>query len=91
MRGKALDLKGQSFGRLLVKRRARSTNCGTIWECKCDCGNWTYPLATDLYRGKTKSCGCYHRELREWREAYKRELKAGNFELTKEIYSNKPH
>ena len=37
-------------------------NSHTVWECKCDCGNMTYVLATNLKKGNTKSCGCLKRE-----------------------------
>lgn len=63
MAGKAIDLTGQRFGRLVVIGRAgRSEKGQAIWHCRCDCGNDTEILSISLRRGATKSCGCLLRE-----------------------------
>lgn len=58
------DLKGQRFGRLIVLQRGadRGKQKKTAWICQCDCGNVCEPLATELRRGTTQSCGCMARE-----------------------------
>lgn len=61
---KRKDLTGQTFGYLtalypLDERR----NGNVVWYCKCKCGNNTQVIATNLISGKTKSCGCYSREV----------------------------
>ena len=57
--GKALDLIGQRFGRLLVTSFSHTgKGYKKYWNCKCDCGNTTTVLQDQLRRGKTKSCGC---------------------------------
>ena len=64
--GKALDLKGQRFGRLTVVRVAdkRARRGNTIWWlCKCSCGKWTTVRSDHLRFGCTKSCGCLRRDL----------------------------
>lgn len=66
--GKFLDLTGQKFGRLTVIERAEDkiTSKGTPlirYRCKCDCGNECIVLGANLKYGKTKSCGCYAREV----------------------------
>jgi hypothetical protein len=33
------------------------------WLCKCDCGNKTESITSDLRGGKTQSCGCLRREM----------------------------
>lgn len=33
-----------------------------IVECRCDCGNITYPSIPDVMTGKIESCGCLHSE-----------------------------
>ena len=60
---RALDLTGQTFGRLTVVeisgRRARGLK---EWRCSCSCGG-TIVVPTDRLRaGKTKSCGCLRGE-----------------------------
>ena len=61
---KPLNLTGQRFGRLVaVERSASSQNGKTQWLCKCDCGNDTVVLSTNLVRGLTHSCGCLNREI----------------------------
>jgi len=57
------DIVGQKFGRLTViedsgKRRHR----GTIWRCKCSCGNIHNVRHDRLKSGNTKSCGCLRKE-----------------------------
>ena len=59
--GGRLDVSGQRFGRLMVKRYAGSQR-GAMWECTCDCGNTTIVKASNLRRGNTTSCGCVKRE-----------------------------
>ena len=61
--GKRIDLTGQKFGRLTVldfygsdKRRE------SIWRCRCECGNITNVLSSNLRKGYTKSCGCLQKE-----------------------------
>ena len=62
-----LDLTGQRFGRLTVIKEADKYISPqglkfAQWLCKCDCGNDTIVLATNLKKGTTKSCGCYNIE-----------------------------
>lgn len=62
-----IDLTGNRYGRLLVLRRegTRRSPCGStkvLWRCLCDCGNETVVAGSELKTGKTKSCGCYHKE-----------------------------
>ena len=60
----AEDLKGLRFGRLIVKRRAGTTeDRKALWRCKCDCGKLTTVRSSDLKSGNTKSCGCLHAHL----------------------------
>lgn len=56
------DLTGQRFGKLTVIERAKdkilsSGRTGVQWLCKCDCGNETIVLASNLVKGNTQSCG----------------------------------
>lgn len=58
------DLSGRRFGRLVAIRDVGSVRNRRIWECKCDCGNYTNVPATSLITGGTKSCGCLQQQTR---------------------------
>lgn len=59
-----LDLSGNRYGRLVALRYAYTNNQGNaMWECLCDCGNIAIVNSQKLKVGKTKSCGCYNRDL----------------------------
>jgi hypothetical protein len=64
---KAIDMLGQTWGRLTVIEKAESEVQGnsTIakWKCVCECGNETTVRGSSLRTGHIKSCGCYSREL----------------------------
>ena len=59
---KRLNLEGQRFGRLLVEGQAGKTRRGTLWRCRCDCGNVSELAANTLTSGNSKSCGCGRRK-----------------------------
>ncbi len=78
-----IDLTGQRFGRLLVIKRVdnlitKSNKSYVYWLCKCDCGNEIKVTATNLKNNKTKSCGCYQREM-----ASKRRIKYNTYDSLK--------
>ena len=57
------DLTGKRFGRLLViRRQGTSKHKKPLWLCVCDCGNYCIKESSLLLKGKTTSCGCYHKE-----------------------------
>lgn len=61
----AIDLKGQTFGRLTVVKRAPNKKERACWWCRCSCGNpkLVPVLGMHLRSGNTKSCGCLQREI----------------------------
>lgn len=65
--GKALNLVGERFGRLIVAKRVENSSTGhSQWLCICDCGNKKVVKSSYLRTGGTKSCGCFQEErLRE--------------------------
>ncbi len=65
---KFINLVGQKFGRLKVKKYFGNSK----WECLCKCGNRVFPRGADLKNGKTGSCGCLQKEI-----TIKRSLKHG--------------
>lgn len=53
-----IDLSGQRYGHLLVKKFHSTGKRGTKWFVVCDCGSETVVKSGSLRSGKTKSCGC---------------------------------
>jgi hypothetical protein len=49
---------GDRFGQLVAVEKAHRVGHNRAWLCQCDCGNVVTPLAANLTRGRTKSCGC---------------------------------
>lgn len=59
-----IDLTDQKFGRLTPKKVISRDKFGAlIWECKCNCGNIINIQGGSLRSGRTKSCGCWNKEL----------------------------
>lgn len=60
----ALDLEGQTFGRLTAVKRTTNSGCGHVrWICRCSCDGREVVVTTgQLRKGETVSCGCYQRE-----------------------------
>lgn len=59
------DLSGQVFGRLTVIGYAgRDSRAQSMWLCRCECGAEKSIRVNSLTGGKTKSCGCFQKELR---------------------------
>lgn len=60
-----IDLTGQRFGRLLILEltNKRAASGHKVWQCQCSCGKIVYVSSNSLRRGRTKSCGCLHKEL----------------------------
>ena len=59
---KAKDLTGTRYGRLIAKYRV-GTKQPAMWMCLCDCGTEKLIWDADLKRGKSKSCGCFKKEI----------------------------
>lgn len=54
---------GEKFGRLLViSYKGKNKHHKSLVLTKCDCGNESVKLINSLRSGKTKSCGCLHKE-----------------------------
>lgn len=61
--GRAKDITGERFGRLLVIGRTHNIGKDTAWLCKCDCGNYKSVRTSGLNSGDYVSCGCKRAEL----------------------------
>ncbi len=58
------DIAGKRFGRLVVLSLVGKDRWGRlVWRCRCDCGIENDVLSQSLRSGRTKSCGCYHKEM----------------------------
>lgn len=58
------DLTGNRYGRLTVLGLDHKNKRGEdVWRCKCYCGSVKTYLGTAFKYGKTKSCGCLHKEV----------------------------
>lgn len=57
------NIINKKFGRLTVVNFYKITNGRANWVCKCKCGKNKVILSSSLLEGKTKSCGCLHKEL----------------------------
>jgi hypothetical protein len=56
---------GKTFGRVTVRRIVATTENGTTkirLDCACLCGKIWEPLADNVIRGATRSCGCVRSE-----------------------------
>lgn len=58
--GKIIDLTGQKYNRLSAIKFLEIRKNNAIWLFECDCGETIEGKASDVRRGHTKSCGCYH-------------------------------
>jgi hypothetical protein len=57
------DLTGRKFGRWTVIKREDNDKAGSSrWLCRCDCGKEKVVRGSELNKGSSKSCGCYHKE-----------------------------
>ena len=58
------DLTNCRFGRQIAIKPVGKNKYGNIlWLCKCDCGNEHIVASGRLIQGKSKSCGCYARDI----------------------------
>lgn len=63
MSARRAPIVGLRFGRLMVSEcvgRDKANNA--LWRCICDCGKEAITRTFMLKSGRTKSCGCYHRD-----------------------------
>jgi len=60
-----IDITGKKFTRLTAIKKVSvhpTRNCH-VWEFICDCGNTVTACKIDVSVGKTKSCGCFGKDL----------------------------
>jgi hypothetical protein len=61
-----IDLTGQQIGRwtVLYMLEERTKRRGTLWHCRCECGNEKDVPGEVLRRNESRSCGCLLQEVR---------------------------
>lgn len=74
---------GEKFGRLTVISYTDRPDKRGEYKCECECGKIVYARTYALKSGKSKSCGCYMRELQA-----NRLTKPNNQGIINEIYRN---
>jgi len=79
MPGQISDLRGRTFGRLTVPRKAEPVikHGNAYWPCVCECGSKHLTRGTKLVNGRIVSCGCQRadsavRQAARWRTPAKR-------------------
>lgn len=61
---KRKDLTGERFGRWTVIAYGHTSEKRVAyWLCRCDCGAVREVRTSSLTSGRSKSCGCLHREI----------------------------
>lgn len=66
--GRFIDETDNRYGKLTVLEFVDWSNKrGSIWKCRCDCGNELNVEGTNLKTGNTKSCGCIQNSYGEER------------------------
>lgn len=57
------EIMGKKFGRLTVIGWEKGKNNRTVYICKCECGNQTTAIYSDLVSGKKSSCSCLRSDM----------------------------
>lgn len=66
-----IDETNNRYGKLVVVKKSETNgkHYGTLWECKCDCGNTKITYGDYLRRGIVTSCGCLSESKGEFKIA----------------------
>ncbi len=61
---RVIDLTGNVIGRwTVVRREANKPTGGTMWLCRCECGNEKIVDGIVLRDQRSRSCGCLHDDM----------------------------
>ena len=93
---KLINISGSRFGRLTATSLVSGSSRGSVWLCKCDCGNTIEMARKSLVARKSAHCGCGDTHPKSVRWAYSRwagaSIRSRNlsreFALTLEQFSN---
>ena len=56
--GHSTDYTNQKFGKLTCLYRTNSNSSGTVWVCRCECGNIKPIAISHIKKRKNPTCGC---------------------------------
>lgn len=62
MRKDFIDLIGCTFARLTIETHVELRKGQHYWQCRCLCGTLLIAAGNNVRAGRTKSCGCLHKE-----------------------------
>lgn len=58
-----VDIKGEKFGKwTVIQENGKNRHGQLMWLCVCECGKESVVMGGDLRTGRSKSCGCWHKE-----------------------------
>lgn len=58
----AKDRSGEKAGRLTILHKVAPIDGRSAYKCECECGKIIVRRGSDLHKGRTQSCGCFHAE-----------------------------
>lgn len=85
---KRLEIAGERYGRLVALRFDRMVNYKSFWWFRCDCGKELSAMTSNVRRGNTTSCGCYHSELMSVVKTTHGHRRGGKTTLTRKSYEH---
>lgn len=60
----SVNITGMKFGRwTAISPTDQKSSPNKKWHCRCDCGTERIVAGNNLRSGKSKSCGCFQREI----------------------------
>jgi hypothetical protein len=79
VKGVALDLTGQQFGRWTVEKKSDERRSGMVmWWCRCECGVPRLVQARNLTSGRSRGCrDCYLADVRKWTAKREKDMDNG--------------
>ena len=76
-KSRAPDITGMRSGRVVaIERTDEKRGTCYLWRCRCDCGREVVVVGASLRIGRTRSCGCLHRDLTAERNRKRKEARA---------------
>lgn len=77
--GKRIDITGQRFGMLVVRRRMGAMGDAIGWLCLCECGGEVTETTARLTSGRRRSCGCLKHAAKKHGQARSGKARTGAY------------